>query len=123
MLPTAKLDFNDRPYIVIWETTQACDLACVHCRACAKPARSPFELSTTEAKGLIDQIAEMRTPVFVLTGGDPLKCSDICELVEYATNRGVHTSMTPSATPLLTRDAIDEPAVPRLEQETPAPSP
>ena len=106
MAATAKLDFNDRPYIVIWETTQACDLACVHCRACAQPGRNPFELSTPEAKGLIDQIAEMQAPVFVLTGGDPLKRPDIYELVEYARGRGVHTSMTPSATPLLTREAI-----------------
>ncbi len=106
MAPAGKLDFNDRPYIVIWETTQACDLACVHCRACAQPARNPFELSTAEAKGLIDQIAEMQVPVFVLTGGDPLKRPDIYELVEYASRRGVHTSMTPSATPLLTKDAI-----------------
>ena len=106
MEPTGKLDFNDKPYLVIWETTQACDLACVHCRACAQPARNPFELSNQEAKGLIDQVAEMRVPVFVLTGGDPLKRPDIFELVEYARGKGVHTSMTPSATPLLTRDAI-----------------
>jgi AdoMet-dependent heme synthase len=106
MQPAGRLDFNERPYIVIWETTQACDLACVHCRACAQPARNPFELSTTEAKALIDQIAEMQVPVFVLTGGDPLKRPDIYELVEYASGRGVHTSMTPSATPLLTREAI-----------------
>lgn len=103
---TAKLDFNERPYIVIWETTQACDLACVHCRACAQPLRNPLELSTSEAKRLIDQIAEMHVPVFVLTGGDPLKRPDIYELVEYANGRGVHTSMTPSATPLLTRQSI-----------------
>jgi radical SAM protein len=101
-----KLDFNEKPYIVIWETTQACDLACVHCRACAQPQRNPFELSTAEAKGLIDQIAEMKVPVFVLTGGDPLKRPDILELVQYAHQRGVHTSMTPSATPLLTKEAI-----------------
>lgn len=106
MEPSGKLDFNQKPYIVIWETTQACDLACVHCRACAKPSRNPFELSTAEAKGLIDQIAEMKVPVFVLTGGDPLKRPDIYELVEYAHGRGVHTSMTPSATPLLTKEAI-----------------
>lgn len=106
MEPSGKLDFNQRPYIVIWEATQACDLACVHCRACAKPSRNPFELSTAEAKGLIDQIAEMKVPVFVLTGGDPLKRPDIYELVEYANGRGVHTSMTPSATPLLTKEAI-----------------
>ena len=101
-----KFDFNQKPYIAIWETTQACDLACVHCRACAQPARNPFELSTDEAKKLIDQIAEMEVPVFVLTGGDPLKRSDIYELVQYAWSKGVHTSMTPSATPLLTREAI-----------------
>jgi radical SAM protein len=106
MQRTGKLDFNHKPYIVIWETTQACDLACVHCRACAQPARNPFELSTKEAKALIDQIAEMRVPVFVLTGGDPLKRPDIFELVQYACGKGVHTSMTPSATPLLTREAI-----------------
>jgi len=106
MQPAGQLDFNQKPYIVIWETTQACDLACVHCRACAQPARNPFELSTAEAKALIDQIAEMHVPVFVLTGGDPLKRPDIYELVEYASGRGVHTSMTPSATPLLTREAI-----------------
>lgn len=106
MPPSGKLDFNERPYIVIWETTQACDLACVHCRACAQPARNRFELSTQEARGLIDQIAEMQVPVFVLTGGDPLKRPDIYQLVEYATGKGVHTSMTPSATPLLTREAI-----------------
>ena len=102
------LDFNERPFIVIWEATQACDLACVHCRASAQPLRSSFELATTEAQGLIDQIAEMQVPVFVITGGDPLKRPDIYDLVGYATGRGVHTSLTPSATPLLTREAIAE---------------
>ena len=100
------LDFDQRPFIVIWETTQACDLACVHCRACAQPVRSALELSTDEAKRLIDQVAELEAPVFVLTGGDPLKRPDIFELVEYATGRRVRISLTPSATPLLTREAI-----------------
>ncbi len=102
----AKLDFNERPYIAIWEVTQACDLVCVHCRASAQPFRSPSELSTAEAKRLMDEIAELQVPVFVLTGGDPLKRPDIFELVEYATGAGVRTSLTPSATPLLTRATI-----------------
>jgi radical SAM protein len=106
MEPATRLNFNERPYIVIWETTQACDLACIHCRACAQPARHPFELSTVEAKALVDQIAEMQAPVFVLTGGDPLKRPDVYELIEYSCGHGVHTSMTPSATPLLTRETI-----------------
>ncbi len=101
-----KLDFNERPFIVIWETTQACDLACVHCRACAQPVRSALELSTVEAKRLIDEVAALKAPVFVLTGGDPLKRPDVFELVEYASSHGVRISLTPSATPLLTKDAI-----------------
>jgi radical SAM protein len=91
-----QLDFNQRPFIVIWETTQACDLACVHCRACAQPLRSALELSTEEAKRLM----------FVLTGGDPMKRPDIFELVGYASANGVRISLTPSATPLLTREVI-----------------
>jgi len=102
------MDFGKRPFIVIWEVTQACDLACVHCRASAQPLRSPLELSTEEGRRLIDEIAAMQVSVFVLTGGDPLKRPDIYELVEYATRRGVRTSLTPSATPLLTREAIVE---------------
>ena len=101
-----RLDFDERPFIVIWETTQACDLACVHCRACAQPIRSRLELSTDEAKRLIDEVAALGAPVFVLTGGDPLKRPDIFELVEYASTHGVRISLTPSATPLLTQEAI-----------------
>jgi radical SAM protein len=100
------IDFDEKPFIAIWETTQACDLACVHCRACAQPARSSDELTTQEAKRLIDEIAEMAVPVFVLTGGDPLKRPDIFEIVRYAADRKVRISLTPSATPLLTREAI-----------------
>jgi radical SAM protein len=101
-----RLDFDERPFIVIWETTQACDLACVHCRACAQPVRSALELSTAEAKHLIDEVKSLGAPVFVLTGGDPLKRPDIFELVSYASQIGVRISLTPSATPLLTREAI-----------------
>ncbi len=104
----AHLNLNERPYIVIWEVTQACDLACVHCRACAQPLRSPLELSTPEAKQLMDQVRKMQVPVFILTGGDPLKRPDIYDLVEYGSRIGLRPSLSPSATPLLTREAIAE---------------
>jgi radical SAM protein with 4Fe4S-binding SPASM domain len=48
----------------------------------------------------------MHVPLFVLTGGDPLKRPDLMQVVQYACERGLHTSLTPSATPLLVRDAI-----------------
>jgi radical SAM protein len=101
-----RVNFDERPFVAIWETTQACDLACVHCRACAQPGRNPLELSTSEAKRLIDEISAMEVPVFVLTGGDPLKRPDIFELVRYAADHKVRISLTPSATPLLTRENI-----------------
>ena len=99
-------DFDERPFIAIWEVTQACDLACVHCRASAQPDRDPMELSTDEGKHLIDQIAAMRVPVFVLTGGDPIKRRDLFELIAHARSVNVRVSLTPSATPLLTRDIV-----------------
>lgn len=100
------VDFNEQPFLAIWEVTQACDLACLHCRASAQPNRHPMELSTAEGKDLIDQIAGMRVPVFVLTGGDPIKRPDLFELIGYARSRGVRVSLTPSATPLLTKDIV-----------------
>ena len=101
-------NFDDQPFIVIWETTQACDLACVHCRACAQPLRDLLELKTKHAKKLIDDIADLKAPVFVMTGGDPLKRPDIFELVSYSREKGVRASLTPSATPLLTKEAIQK---------------
>ena len=100
------VDFNERPFIAIWEVTQACDLACVHCRASAQPERHPEELTTAEGKQLIDQIGSWKVPVFVLTGGDPIKRPDLFELISYARSIGVRVSLTPSATPLLTREVV-----------------
>src|SRR5215468_3589206 len=101
-------DFDFRPLLVIWEMTQACDLKCFHCRANSRPKRHPLELSTAEAFHLIDQIGRMKVPLFVLTGGDPLKRPDLLPIVEYAYKRGVRTSLTPSTTSLLVRDKIFE---------------
>ncbi|MFP5276665.1 MAG: TIGR04053 family radical SAM/SPASM domain-containing protein [Acidobacteriota bacterium] len=99
-------DFDERPFLAIWEVTQACDLACVHCRASAQPDRHPGELSTEEGKSLINQIAALEVPVFVLTGGDPIKRPDLFELIAHARKVGVRVSLTPSATPLLTREVV-----------------
>jgi AdoMet-dependent heme synthase len=104
----AKFDLSRRPLVVIWETTQACDLACFPCRACAQPKRNLLELTTDEARKFIGEVAELRPSIFILTGGDPLKRFDIYHLVEYAASQKLRPAMTPSATPLLTRTAIAE---------------
>ncbi|HUX43493.1 MAG TPA: TIGR04053 family radical SAM/SPASM domain-containing protein [Terracidiphilus sp.] len=100
------LNYDETPFLAIWEVTQSCDLACKHCRAAAQPVAHPDQLTTAEGKQLIDQIAAMHVPIFVFTGGDPLKRPDLYELIRYAADQGVKVAVTPSATPLLTREAI-----------------
>lgn len=98
---------SDHPLLAIWEVTRACDLVCVHCRACAVPQRNPLELTKDEGFALLDRIAEMGTPIVVLTGGDPAKRPDLVDLVEHGTKRGLTMALTPSATPLVTRKLLD----------------
>jgi len=102
------LDFDKAPFIVIWEMTQACDLACVHCRAEAKPWRESGELSTEESKKLLRQVREFGQPLLVLTGGDPLKRPDLFELIRYGDDLGLRMTLTPSGTKLMTRDVIQK---------------
>ncbi len=101
-------DVGERPFIVIWEVTRACDLACAHCRAEAAPLRHPEELTTEEGWGLIDQIAAWGSPppLLVLTGGDPMKRPDLLDLVAHAAGRHLPVALAPSATPLLSPEAI-----------------
>ena len=102
----ADVDFHRAPFIVIWETTQACDLACLHCRASARPARDRGELTTAEAMRLMDTVRAFGRPLFVLTGGDPLKRDDTVQLVEYGARIGLRVALTPSGTPLMTEDVL-----------------
>jgi radical SAM protein len=102
------MDFNLSPLLVIWEVTQSCDLACVHCRASAMPGRHPDELTTEEGFALLKEIKEFGNPLMVFTGGDPLKRPDIYDLAKHSVSLGLRTNVTPSATPLLTPEAINE---------------
>lgn len=90
--------FDVRPFLVFWEITRACALACRHCRAEAQSHRHPDELNREEASRLIQQLAELNPPMLILTGGDPLMRSDALDLVREATDAGLHVSLSPSAT-------------------------
>ncbi len=96
----------DHPLVAIWEVTQACDLACVHCRACAVSQRHPLELATHEGFALLDAMADMGTSIVVLTGGDPAKRPDLVALVEHGAQRGLTMALTPSSTPLVTFELL-----------------
>ncbi len=84
------------PRVVAWESTRACNLACVHCRAEAQKLPDPNQLTTQEALNLIDQIAAFCNPILIISGGDPLQRKDIFEIATYASNLGLRVVMSPS---------------------------
>jgi radical SAM protein len=101
--------YSRAPMLVYWEMTNACGLACRHCRASAMAERSPLELTTAEGTRLLDDITAFGRPFphVVFTGGDPLLRPDLRELVEAATARGIGCSLAPAATGLLTKEVLD----------------
>ena len=108
-VPKTRLNFDQRPMLVFWEVTRACQLACKHCRASATMDPLPGELTTAEGFKLIDQVAGFGRPypILVLTGGDCLLRPDLFELVEHANGLGVPVALSPSVTPSLTPAMIE----------------
>ncbi|MFE7240174.1 TIGR04053 family radical SAM/SPASM domain-containing protein [Streptomyces sp. NPDC057580] len=101
-------DAGERPFIVIWESTRACPLACLHCRAEAVPDRDPRELDTAAAQDLLRQVAAFGqpAPLFVITGGDPFQRPDLTDLIAYGREVGVRVAVSPSGTPTLTDERL-----------------
>ncbi len=107
---TPASDLAARPFMVIWEVTNACDLACRHCRAESIPDIESGTLTTAEGKCLLDQVELFGRPrpIVILSGGDPFKRGDLCELVTHGTSLGLPMAVSPSGTPLLTRASIQK---------------
>ncbi len=102
-------DFDMAPFTIAWEVTRACAYACVHCRADALHQRDPRELSTDEAKALIERLAAFENnPILIFTGGDPMMRPDLFELIAYAAERGLRCSLTPTATALPTKERLEK---------------
>ncbi|MDR2346848.1 MAG: TIGR04053 family radical SAM/SPASM domain-containing protein [Planctomycetaceae bacterium] len=105
--PYSKEDFCVNPLMFYYEITQSCDLVCKHCRASAQEKAASDELPTELSIRLIDQVASFpRKPNIVFTGGDPLKRADLFVLIQHAVKKGLNVALTPSATPLATREAF-----------------
>lgn len=94
-------DFDTRPFILFWELTRACSLACRHCRAVAQPHPHPQELTPSEAQHLVNDIRELNPAMLVLTGGDPMMRRDLLEIIRTAAGVGLHVALSPAATPRL----------------------
>ncbi len=92
-------DKKDTPLrLVAWETTRNCNLACKHCRASADLGPFDGELDTAASFRLLDQIAELGSPIVILTGGEPLLRDDIFDIARYGTDKGLRMVMAPNGT-------------------------
>ncbi len=101
-------DYAQTPLNVYWEMTQACALACRHCRIETVATPHPQELSLEEGAAFLRQILDFGDPLpqLILTGGDPLARPDLYELIDEARRLGIGVSITPAATQALTRDVL-----------------
>ena len=101
-------DYAQTPLNIYWEMTQACALACRHCRASAIPQAHPNQLTFDQSIAFLRQIPGFGQPMpqLILTGGDPLERPDLFLLIEEARNLGIGVSNTPAATAALTRDVL-----------------
>ncbi|NHW22922.1 MAG: TIGR04053 family radical SAM/SPASM domain-containing protein [Archaeoglobales archaeon] len=95
------------PFIVFWELTRACMLACKHCRAKAIRNRNPNELSKEECFRVLDEIASFSRPMLVFTGGDPLMREDLGEIVSQASKK-FRVSIAFSGTERASKDRLEE---------------
>lgn len=103
-----RVDTAERPVVVVWELTQACSLACRHCRADAQEHCHPDELSTAEGRALLEAAREFgEDQLVVLSGGDPMARDDVVDLVRYGTDLGLRMTLTPSGTEQLTAGRLD----------------
>jgi len=81
------------PRLIFWETTAACNLKCIHCRASAVGFRSPEDLTFQESTRLLDQIASFAKPIIVLSGGEPLVRDDIYDIAAHGTSLGLRMTL------------------------------
>ena len=98
-LPSHLLQFaSDKRPVVVWNITQRCNLKCVHCYAHAKNIAFDNELSLSEGKILIDDLAEFGVPVMLFSGGEPLVRQDLPELAAYAVKKGMRAVVSTNGT-------------------------
>ncbi len=77
----------DAPICLTWELTYACNLQCIHCLS-SSGRRDPRELSTAEARQVLDDLRHLQVFYINIGGGEPMVRSDFFELVDYAINPG-----------------------------------
>ncbi len=85
------------PFLIVWDFTHKCNLKCKHCYSNSGAIREE-ELTTQQAKDVVDQIADAGVTALAFSGGEPLTRSDFFEVARYAADRGLYISVATNGT-------------------------
>lgn len=98
-LPSHLLQFaEDKKPVVVFNCTKACNLKCVHCYSGSEGQKGENELSTGQAKTVIDDLHSFGSPVLLFSGGEPLTRGDILTLLEYTVSKGMRAVLSTNGT-------------------------
>jgi len=107
-LPSHLLQFSkDKKPVIVWNMTQRCNLKCVHCYAQALEVDGTDDISTDQAKAMIDDLAAYGSPVMLFSGGEPLVRKDLVELAKHATSKNMRAVISTNGT-LITKEIAKE---------------
>ena len=93
--------------VVVWNTSRRCNLHCVHCYSKSENKIYPNELTTTEAKAFVEDLAEFGVPVLLFSGGEPLLRHDLFEIAKLASSKGIRAVLSTNGT-LITEAAAKQ---------------
>jgi radical SAM protein with 4Fe4S-binding SPASM domain len=92
------------PFLIVWDFTHKCNLKCTHCYSDSGGIREE-ELTTAEAKAVVDQLADAGVTALAFSGGEPLTRGDFFEVAKHASERGMYISLATNGT-LLTKENV-----------------
>ena len=98
-MPANLLQFSsERSPVVVWNITSQCNLKCRHCYIEATEAAKDNEMTTADGMAFIDDLVEMKVPVLMFSGGEPLVRPDLFELAAYAVEKGLRIVLSTNGT-------------------------
>ncbi|MDO8683107.1 MAG: radical SAM protein [Armatimonadota bacterium] len=98
-MPAHLLQYSkDKKPVVVWNVSRRCNLKCVHCYSDSDNVGYENELTTQEAKAMVEDLGDFGAPVLLFSGGEPLMREDIFELAELAKSRGIRPVISTNGT-------------------------
>jgi len=107
-LPSHLLQFSkDKKPVVVWNVSRRCNLRCVHCYSQSRNIEYENELTTAEAKAVLEDLGEFGSPVILFSGGEPLMREDLTELIAHAKKQGLRAVISTNGTLITKEKAIE----------------